>query len=61
MSSESENEEIKKDITEEFKEVVVNYVKTDDEIRKKTNEIKELKDEKKEYETFILEYIDKIN
>ena len=61
MSSESENEEIKKDITEEFKEVVVNYVKTDDEIRKKTNEIKELKDEKKEYETFILEYMDKIN
>merc|ERR1711998_185785 len=29
--------------------------------RKKMAEIKELKDEKKEYETFILEYMDKIN
>tara|TARA_E500000178_G_C16606589_1_gene567104 strand:+ start:170 stop:580 length:411 start_codon:yes stop_codon:yes gene_type:complete len=59
--SEAEAEEIKKDITEEFKEVVINYVKTDDDIRKKMAEIKELKDEKKEYETFILEYMDKIN
>ena len=59
--SETEAEEIKKDITEEFKEVVVNYVKTDDDIRKKMAEIKDLKDEKKEYETFILEYMDKIN
>ena len=59
--SETEAEEIKKDITEEFKEVVINYVKTDDDIRKKMAEIKELKDEKKEYETFILEYMDKIN
>ena len=38
--SETEAEEIKKDITEEFKEVVINYVKTDDDIRKKMAEIK---------------------
>lgn len=57
----SESEEILKSITEEFKEVVINWVKIDDDIRKKNIEIKELKDEKKEYEIFILEYMDKIN
>ena len=44
-------------ITEEFVEIVKNWVKIDDEIREKNNQIKELKDEKKEYETFILEFM----
>lgn len=63
--SDSENGEngevISKEITEEFVEVVKNWVKIDDDIRKKNQEIKELKDERKEFETFILEYMDKIN
>ena len=65
--SDSENEnkedngEISKEITEEFVEVVKNWVKINDDIRKKNQEIKELKDERKEFETFILEYMDKIN
>lgn len=62
--SESENEEegvIPKDITEEFKEVVVNWVKIDDDIRSLNQKIKDLKDEKKEFEVFILEYMNTIN
>lgn len=62
--NESENEDnggVPKEVTEEFVEVVKNWVKIDDDIRKKNQEIKELKDERKEFETFILEYMDKIN
>ena len=57
-----EDEEMKQElITEEFVEIVKNWVKIDDEIRQKNNEIKELKDEKKEYETFILEFMQNNN
>lgn len=58
-NSEEENENENKEdlITEEFVEIVKNWVKIDDEIREKNNQIKELKDEKKEYETFILEFM----
>ena len=62
----SENEEsdydsdIEGKITEEFIEVVKNWVKIDDDIREHTNAIKDLKDERKDYETYILEYMDKI-
>ena len=62
--SDSENEDnggVPKEVTEEFVEVVKNWVKIDDEIREKNQQIKELKDERKEFETFILEYMDKIN
>ena len=48
-------------ITEEFVEVVKNWVKLDDEIRDYNDKVKELKTERKEYETYILEYMDKIN
>ena len=59
--SDSENGEVPKEVTEEFVEVVKNWVKIDDEIRKKNLEVKELKDERKEFEAFIIEYMDKIN
>jgi hypothetical protein len=59
--SDSENGEVPKEVTEEFVEVVKNWVKIDDEIRKKNIEVKELKDERKEFEAFIIEYMDKIN
>ena len=48
-------------ITEEFVEVVKNWVKLDDEIRNYNDKIKDLKNERKEYEEYILEYMDKIN
>ena len=61
MSNNTEEEEEKqKKITEEFVEFVKSWVKLDDEIREYQDKIKELKKEKKEYETFVLEYMDKI-
>ena len=57
----SDYEEEQKNITEEFVEVVKSWVKLDDEIREYTNKIKDLKNDRKEYEEFILEYMDKIN
>ena len=55
----SENTD-QKQITEEFIEMVKAYVKLDDEIRKHQNKIKELKNERKDYEEFVLEYMNKI-
>ena len=54
-------EEKKKQITEEFVEVVKNWGKLDADIRAKQSEIKEMRTDKKEYEEFILEYMDKID
>lgn len=50
-----------KEQLEEFIEVVKNWVKIDDDIRVKQNEIKDLKTERKDYEVFILEFMDKFN
>ena len=65
MSDENENdsdyENSQDKITEEFVEVVKNWVKLDDEIRNYNDKIKDLKNERKEYEEYILEYMDKIN
>ena len=56
MSKSETDEEIKK-VTEEFKEMVVNWVKIDDQIRDLKASVKELTDEKKQYEEFIIEYM----
>lgn len=45
-------------ITKEFQENVINFVKYDDEINKKQEELKELKKKKKPCEEFILKYLD---
>ena len=47
-------------VSKEFKEKVVKYVKIDDLIRKKEQEIRELKEQRKPCESFILEYLDKV-
>jgi hypothetical protein len=54
-NSDSEKEE--KDDMPEFKENVVKFVKLDDLIRQKQDEIKGLKENKKPYEDFILGYL----
>ena len=59
QSSEEEDDETKR-ITQEFQEMVVNWVKIDDKIRELNARVKDLKDEKKEYEEFVLEYMQKI-
>ena len=46
---------------EEFKEIVVNWVQMDDVIREKNAELKELKDDKKSLEEYILESMDKMD
>ena len=61
MSDNEENVDDQKQITEEFVEVVKNWVRIDDEIREYTNKIKNLKNDKKEFEEFILDFMDKIN
>ena len=59
--NEDSDYEKQKQITEEFVEVVKNWVKLDDEIRDYTSKIKDLKNERKEFEDFILEYMETIN
>jgi len=62
MSDNEEDLENSQDkITEEFVEVVKNWVKLDDEIRDYNDKVKDLKNERKDYEEYILEYMDKIN
>ena len=48
-------------ISKQFQEYVVKFVKLDDLIRKKQNEITELKSQRKPCETYILKYLDEIN
>ena len=59
-NNDSDYENSQDKITEEFVEVVKNWVKLDDEIRNYNDKIKDLKNERKEYEEYILEYMDKI-
>ena len=49
-----------KQVTEEFIEMVKAWVKIDDEIRNYAVKVKELKKDRKEYEEFILEYMETI-
>lgn len=60
MSSEGSNSENDTIITE-LKENVVKFIKIDDMIRDKQNKIKELKDQRKPCEEFILQYLENIN
>lgn len=48
-------------VTKEFQENVIKFVKIDDLIRKKTTELAELKSQKKPIENFILKYLDQVN
>ena len=57
----TEENKIDPELLEEFSEVVKNWVKIDDDIRTKQNEIKDLKNERKDYEVYILEFMDKVN
>ena len=47
-------------VTNEFKDLVVTWVEIDDNIRKLNAQLKELKDEKKQYAQSVLEYLEKI-
>jgi len=61
MSNNSDTENNTQDsITMEFKELVVTWVTIDDSIRETNAKLKELKDEKKQFEQSILDYLEKI-
>ena len=55
----SENKDDQIVITEDFKSSVVNWVSIDDKIKELNNKIKELKEEKKEDEAVIINYLEK--
>jgi hypothetical protein len=48
-------------VTDEFKEHVIGYIKIDDMIRQRKEEIKELQDKKKPCEEYILRYLEKVD
>lgn len=56
-----EQNNIEDDITPTFKNNIMTYIKIDDLIKNKMEEIKELKDAKKKYEEDILNYLNNIN
>lgn len=58
-ASQISKEAAKNYITTEFKEKVINYVKIDDIIRKKMEEIRELKNKKKPCEEYIIRFLEK--
>ena len=58
-NSNKSNKKDDKEVSNAFKEKIISYIKVDDLIRKKQEEIKELKDKKEECEEFILKYLDK--
>ena len=60
ISDDEDNETIDDvKVPKEFQENVVKFVKIDDLIRKKQEELSELKKQKKPCEEFILKYLDK--
>ncbi len=59
IDSDNNKEEV--EVSKEFREHVVKYVKIDDIVRKKEQEIKELKSMRKPCEEYILKYLDEID
>jgi hypothetical protein len=59
-SDDIEDEAEKINVSKEFEEKVIKFVKLDNLIRKKNTEIKELKEQRKPCEDFILKYLDQI-
>jgi hypothetical protein len=56
----SESPKNKKEITEEFKQKIVRWVKLDDDLRKLRETVKEINDEKKQSEEYILAFMENI-
>jgi hypothetical protein len=56
-NKDSSEEELKK----KFKNIVIAWVQLDDKIKTINSELKNMKDEKKQYEDFILDFMEKYN
>jgi hypothetical protein len=58
MDNQENNEE---EIKEKFKKIVISWVQLDDKIKLINTELKNIKDEKKQYEEYILNFMEKYN
>ena len=59
MDDSVETNESEEEIKKKFKNIVIAWVQIDDKIKELNTEIKNMKDEKKQYEDFILGFMDK--
>jgi hypothetical protein len=59
LDSKKSSKKDESSISNGFKEKIISYIKIDDIIRKKQEEIKELREKKTEAEEYILKYLDK--
>jgi hypothetical protein len=57
----NEPEESEEEIKKKFKNIVIAWVQLDDKIKVINSELKNMKDEKKQYEEFILSFMEKYN
>ena len=55
---ENENNQENQDPKVQYKLMVKSWIETDDKINKLMTTLKELKDEKKQYENYIIDYMD---
>jgi septal ring factor EnvC (AmiA/AmiB activator) len=58
MSDIEQNEENQNNPQSQYKEMVKSWLETDEKISKLMTTLKELKDEKKQYENYIIDYMD---
>lgn len=57
----NETEESEEELKKKFKKIVISWVELDDKIKLINAELKNIKDEKKQYEEFILSFMEKYN
>lgn len=57
----NESEESDEELKKKFKKIVISWVELDDKIKLINTELKNIKDEKKQYEEFILSFMEKYN
>ena len=57
----NESDESEEELKKKFKKIVVSWVELDDKIKLINSELKNIKDEKKQYEEFILSFMEKYN
>ena len=57
----NESDESEEELKKKFKKIVISWVELDDKIKLINAELKNIKDEKKQYEDFILSFMEKYN
>ena len=60
-AKESEVEVSEEELKKKFRNIVISWVQLDDKIKAINSELKNMKDEKKQYEDFILSFMEKYN